>query len=77
MDAICPRRALFLFVGGTPPAISHPTKPCIFCKKYDEFSRKRFICITFVENERVFMNRDELYLRKIHFVKGGFKWKKQ
>jgi hypothetical protein len=41
-----------------------------------EFSQKRFIFITIVENERVFMNRDEYYLRKIHFVKGGFKWKK-
>lgn len=41
-----------------------------------EFGQKRFIFITIVENERVFMNCDELYLRKIHFVKGGFKWKK-
>lgn len=48
----------------------------IFRHPIGEFSQKRFIFITIVENERVFMNRDEYYLRKIHFVKGGFKWKK-
>ncbi|ANX11069.1 hypothetical protein ABE41_003560 [Fictibacillus arsenicus] len=48
----------------------------IFRHSLAEISQKRFIFITIVENERVFMNRDEYYLRKIHFVKGGFKWKK-
>lgn len=48
----------------------------IFRQTFAEFSQKRFIFVTIVENERVFMNRAEYYLRKIHFVKGGFKWKK-